>query len=203
MRNNNKPHRYPAPAPHLLASRRWAGKTIGLLGGSFNPPHAGHMHIALGALRKHKLDAVWWMVSPQNPLKDKSTTFTKRFKMTQRFVRHPKMIVTDVETQLGTRYSYQTVTALQKRFPNTNFIWIAGMDNALIFHRWDHWKALLRAIPFIFFNRPPNRMAINNNIVRLYAGQKNIKWNLCGKTRNISSTALRNKKILPFFKSKL
>ena len=159
------------------------------------------MHIALAALRKDNLDAIWWMVSPQNPLKDKHTSFEKRFDMTRRFVRHPRMIVTDIETQLNTQYSFQTVQKLQKRFPKTDFIWIAGMDNALIFHRWDHWKRLLRSIPFIFFNRPPNRMAINSNIIRLYKGNKDVKWCLSGKTRNISSTALRKKKIAPFFKN--
>lgn len=203
MRTRLKFSPYRPPSPHLLGSRRWAGKRVGLLGGSFNPPHEGHRHIALAALRRHKLDAVWWMVSPQNPLKDKHTSFEKRYAMTQNFVKHPRMIVTDIEARLQTRYSFQTVKSLRKRFPKTRFIWIAGMDNALIFHRWDQWKALLRAIPFIFFNRPPNRMAVNNNMVRLYAGQKNVTWSLCGKTRNISSTALRNKKILPFLKSKL
>lgn len=189
--------------PHLYSSHRWTGKRIGLLGGSFNPPHEGHMHIALAALRRHKLDAVWWMVSPQNPLKQRHTGFAKRFEMTRNFVHHPQMVVTDIETKLNTRYSFQTVKALQRRFPKTEFVWIAGMDNALIFHRWDRWKALLRSMPFIFFNRPPNGMAMSNNVIRLYKGKKNVKWSLCGKTRNISSTALRNKKSVFFFKNKV
>jgi len=191
------------PSPHLYSSRRWTGMKIGLLGGSFNPPHKGHMHIALSALRKHNLDAIWWLVSPQNPLKEKHTSFDKRFEMTRRFVRHPRMVVTDIETRLKTRYSFQTVVALQRRFPKTNFVWIAGMDNARIFHRWDHWHGLLKRIPFIFFNRPPNRMAISNNMIRLYKGKKNVTWSLSGKTRNISSTAIRNKKFVPFFKNKV
>ena len=161
------------------------------------------MHIALAALRQNDIDAVWWMVSPQNPLKDHHTSHSKRFEMTRNFVRHPNMVVTDIETQLNTKYSFQTVNELKKRFPKTDFVWIAGMDNALIFHRWDQWKHLLKKIPFIFFNRPPNSMAINSNIIRLYKGTKNIKWCLSGKTRNISSTALRNKKIAPFFKNKV
>jgi nicotinate-nucleotide adenylyltransferase len=143
------------------------------------------------------------MVSPQNPLKDRHTSFEKRYAMTKNFVRHPRMIVTDIETQMDTRYSYQTVVQLQKYFPRTEFFWIAGMDNALIFHRWDHWKLLIKKIPFIFFNRPPNRMAISNNIIRLYKGKKNVKWCLCGKTRNISSTALRERRIVSFFKNKV
>jgi nicotinate-nucleotide adenylyltransferase len=189
--------------PHPLSSRRWNGMRIGLLGGSFNPPHKGHMHIALAALRQNDLDAVWWMVSPQNPLKYSTDNFQKRFSTTQKFVRHPRMVVTDIEQQLNTQYSFQTVQQLQKHFPNTKFTWIAGMDNARIFHRWDQWPLLLRSIPFIFFNRPPNSMALNANIIRLYRGRKNVRFSLKGKTRNISSTALRRNKVARFFKSGL
>jgi nicotinate-nucleotide adenylyltransferase len=194
---------YHPPAPHLLSSRRWAGMRIGLLGGSFNPPHEGHMHIALAALRKHNLDYIWWMVSPQNPLKDKATGFNKRYFMTKYFVNHPKMIVTDIETKLGIDYSFQTVQQLQKRFPRTDFVWIAGMDNAQIFHKWDRWKDLISRIPFIFFNRPPNAMALNNNAVRMMQRQKNIQWSLQGKTRNISSTQLRQNAFARRLKSAL
>jgi len=191
------------PNPHPLSARRWTGMRIGILGGSFNPPHKGHMHIALAALRQYQFDAIWWMVSPQNPLKSKSHNFQKRLDLTRRFVRHPRMIATDIEYHLNTAYSFQTVQKLQKHFPNTRFTWIAGMDNARIFHRWDQWQLLLRRIPFIFFNRPPNRMALSANIIRLYRGQKHIRWSLRGKTRNISSTALRKNKISRFFKSGL
>jgi nicotinate-nucleotide adenylyltransferase len=191
---------YKSSSPHLLSSRRWAGMNIGLLGGSFNPPHAGHMHIARTALRQHKLDAVWWVVAPQNPLKSKSNNFYKRFELTRKYVRHPRMIVTDIETQLKTQYSFQTVAKLKKRFPKTHFTWIAGMDNACIFHKWDRWRDLIRTIPFIFFNRPPNGMSLTANAIRLYKGQKNVRFSLHGKTRNISSTALRKNKFARFFK---
>lgn len=183
---------YPRP-PHKLSAHRWKNMKIGILGGSFNPPHKGHMHIALTALRQKKMDYIWWMVSPQNPLKQRHTNFNKRYNMTKKFVRHPKMIVTDIENVIGAQYSYQTIKALKKYFPKSQFTWIAGMDNALIFHRWDHWRLILKSVPFIFFNRPPNRMAVKNNIVRLYQGRKNVKWELRGKTRNISSTSLRRK----------
>ena len=188
------------PSPHLFSSRRWKGLKVGLLGGSFNPPHAGHMHIALSAMRYHKLHAVWWMVSPQNPLKRKSNNFEKRLQMTRNFICHqPKMLATNIETQVGSRYSLQTVRALKARFPQTRFIWIAGMDNATLFHRWDGWRNLLRIIPFAFFNRPPLMMAVNTNAIRMYRGKKDVQWHLKGKTRNISSTALRHKKIARFF----
>jgi nicotinate-nucleotide adenylyltransferase len=196
--------KFQSPSPHLRSSRRWNGMKIGLLGGSFNPPHKGHMHIAQTALRQHGFHAIWWMVSPQNPLKSSTNNFAKRMMMTQKHLRNqPRMIATDIETQLDTQYSYHTVTKLQKHFPSTKFTWIAGMDNARIFHRWDYWRALLKKIPFIFFNRPPNSMAMNTNAIRLYRGQKNVKWSLQGKTRNISSTSLRQNRIARFFKSKL
>jgi len=105
---------------------------------------------------------------------------------------------------MGIDYSYQTVQRLKKYFPKTRFVWIAGMDNALIFHRWDQWKALLRSIPFIFFNRPPNRMALNNNAIRMMRERKQVIWDLTGKTRNFSSTQLRKKKrFAHFLKSRI
>lgn len=210
--------RHTPPSPHLLSGRRWAGKKVGLLGGSFNPPHHGHMHIALAALRSYKLDSVWWMVSPQNPLKSRSNSFANRFAMTRDFVHHPRMIASDIETKMGTRYSLETVEKLQKHFPKTRFFWVAGMDNALIFHKWDGWRGLIKKIPFLFFNRPPNRMALSNNAIRMNRGvphfygrysrnivnhRNGVAWSLTGKTRNISSSALRHKKFSGFLRNKL
>ncbi len=147
------------------------------------------------------------MVSPQNPLKDGTNNFQQRFDLTRSFVRDPRMVVTDIEGQMNTQYSFQTVKELKRRFPKTKFTWLAGMDNALIFHQWDNWKSLLRAIPFIFLNRPPHSMAINNNAIRMFKGTKSVRWCLAGKTRNISSTALRQRmkryKFVPFLKNKV
>jgi nicotinate-nucleotide adenylyltransferase len=192
------------PSPHILGARRWTGMRIGLLGGSFNPPHSGHMHIAQTALRQYGFHAIWWMVSPQNPLKSRRNNFKSRMAMTARHLQsQPKMVATDIERQLNTQYSFQTIDRLQKRFPKTQFTWIAGMDNARIFHRWDKWRNLLSRVPFIFFNRPPNSMALSNNAVRMAHGQKNVRWNLKGKTRNISSTHLRKNRIAHFIKSRV
>jgi nicotinate-nucleotide adenylyltransferase len=150
------------PKPHRLNARVWHGKKVGILGGAFNPPHPGHFHIAQEALRRFKLDCVWWMVSPQNPLKDTSgpDDFEQRLSLCDSFVRHPKMLTTSIERDLNTPYSYKTVVALKRHFPKTSFIWIAGMDNAALFHRWNDWKALLNIIPFAFFNRPPASLKI-------------------------------------------
>ncbi len=204
IRSKYKIKSYTSPSPKLRASRRWNGLNVGLLGGSFNPPHSGHMHIAQSALRKYNFHAIWWMVSPQNPLKSKKDNFQNRYSMTKRYIAtQPKMLATDIETQMGIRYSFQTVEKLQKYFPKTCFTWIAGMDNARIFHRWDKWKMLLKKIPFIFFNRPPNKMAMNNNAIRMVKGDKDVTWCLHGKTRNISSTRLRKNRIAHFLKSRV
>jgi nicotinate-nucleotide adenylyltransferase len=160
------------------------------------------MHIALAALRHYKFHAIWWMVSPQNPLKNKKNNFKTRLRMTQKFVQHPKMVVCDLEEKLHTQYSLQTVQMLKRHYPRTQFTWIAGMDNACIFHRWDGWQRLLSIIPFAFFNRPPtSSMAVSNNAIRMFKGQKNARFHLTGKTRNISSTQLRKKRFVNFLKS--
>ena len=112
------------------------------------------MHIALKALRSLNLHAVWWLVSPQNPLKKRSDNFAARLSLRRRFVRHPKKTDSDIETRMKSDFSLQSVRQLRRRFPNTHFFWIAGMDNAGIFHRWNGWRTLIRLIPFIFFNRP-------------------------------------------------
>lgn len=161
------------------------------------------MHIAKTALKRYNLHAIWWMVSPQNPLKSRHNSFSKRLKMTRKFARHPRMVATDIESHLGTQYTLQSVSLLKKRFPKTRFVWIAGMDNAAIFHRWDGWKTLLGKIPFVFFHRPPHRTHVSANITRLYRGRKTVTYCLKGKTRNISSTELRQKGFVHFLKSAL
>lgn len=158
------------------------------------------MHIALAALKKYKLHSVWWMVSPQNPLKSRVNSFENRMRMTKKFVSHPKMIPCGIENEFKTQYSLQTIQKLQKHFPKTQFTWIAGMDNASIFHKWDGWRSILKQMPFVFFNRPPYGMALSQNVVRLYRGRKNVRFCLTGKTRNISSTQLRQNGFARFFK---
>lgn len=196
------------PNPHPRNARLWHGKRVGILGGSFFPPHQGHKLIAMEALKKFSLDAVWWMVSPQNPLKSKASNFPQRLQMTRDFVKHPHMVVTDIEQKLGTDYSYKTVVELKRRFPKTDFIWIAGMDNAVLFHRWNDWKKLAEEIPFVFFNRPPGTMKLNQNKIRMLKGRKHIVdvhtcqqlapdtiyWMYKGQSKNISSTQIRAKK---------
>ncbi|KAA5606162.1 nicotinate-nucleotide adenylyltransferase [Roseospira marina] len=129
---------------------------IGLLGGSFNPAHAGHRHIGLEALRRLDLDQVWWLVSPGNPLKagHPMAPLAERMAQANRMARHPRMVPTGIEDRLGTRYTIDTVRALTRRFPRVQFVWLMGADNLAQFHRWRGWTALMEIVPVAVFDRP-------------------------------------------------
>lgn len=160
--------------PHLMDGQRWAGKRIGLLGGSFNPPHEGHLHISLIALQSLKLDYIWWLVTPQNPLKEASSLapYEDRVRACRSFVHHPQILITDLERQLDVNRSYDTVCALNKAFPQTQFVWITGMDNALNFHRWHRWRDILGEIATAHVARPPAWSLIEACPLRMLASQK-------------------------------
>jgi nicotinate-nucleotide adenylyltransferase len=140
--------------PRALADRR--PRRVGLLGGSFNPAHGGHLHISRMALRLLDLDEVWWLVSPQNPLKAASgmAPLEVRLADARRAARDPRIKVTDLETRLGTRYTADTVTELKKRFPRARFVWLMGADNLRQLRRWERWGAIFRAVPIAVFARP-------------------------------------------------
>ena len=140
-------------AKHSMPSRR----KIGLLGGSFNPAHAGHLHISLYALKTLKLDEVWWLVSPQNPLKpvQDMAAFATRLAHAKILARHPKIKVLDIENTLGTRYTYDTLQALIKRHPRLGFTWLMGADNLAQFHRWHRWRDIMNMVPIAVFDRAP------------------------------------------------
>ena len=131
-------------------------KKIGLLGGSFNPAHAGHRHISVEALRLLDLDEVWWLVSPQNPLKPAAdmAPLAARLASAHRAARHPRIKPSAIETELGTRYAVDTVAALQYRYPKARFIWLAGADILPELHRWHRWRGLLRRLPIAVLARP-------------------------------------------------
>ncbi|HPF78580.1 MAG TPA: nicotinate (nicotinamide) nucleotide adenylyltransferase [Alphaproteobacteria bacterium] len=198
--------------PTLKDGRRWDNMRIGLLGGSFNPPHAGHMHIARLAQAKFGLDFVWWIVTPQNPLKkrDGMAPYEERFANVQAMTApYPRQMATHLEAELGTRYTYQTITALKKYFPKTEFIWICGMDNAHIFHKWDRWQRILEMMPITFIARPPATHLVKgcpirllNNIshrhktygVKTDLNDAAIYWLEGNKMLDISSTEIRKNK---------
>jgi nicotinate-nucleotide adenylyltransferase len=145
---------------------------IGVLGGSFNPAHAGHRHLSLEALRHLKLDAVWWMVSPQNPLKESAgmASFEERLATARTVAKHPKIVVTDIEASLGTVYTAHTLRRLRARFPHTRFVWLMGADNLTQVVRWEAWQDIFLAMPIAVFARPSYSLkALSGKAARRFA----------------------------------
>ncbi|MEE2661710.1 MAG: nicotinate-nucleotide adenylyltransferase [Pseudomonadota bacterium] len=133
------------------------GLRVGLLGGSFNPAHEGHRHISLLALKVLQLDEVWWMVSPQNPLKPLKdmAPFEERLGEAVNMAKHPRIRVTDIEQRLGTRYTSGSLAVLKDCFPKTNFVWIMGADNLKQISRWHRWTRIFNQVPIAVFDRAP------------------------------------------------
>ncbi len=136
-----------------------AGMTVGLLGGSFDPPHAGHVHITREALKRFSLNRVWWLVSPANPLKQNGPApLAERMTAARRVMDHPKVCVTGIEARLGTRRTADTIAALQAIYPGTHFVWLMGADNLAQMHLWHDWRQIVHAVPIGVLARPGERM---------------------------------------------
>jgi nicotinate-nucleotide adenylyltransferase len=129
---------------------------IGLFGGSFNPAHRGHYMVALYALRRLRLDWVWWLVSPQNPLKDPRETgeYGARLAYTRRVARHPRFIVSDLEQQCGSRTTAETLDRLAPALRRARFVWIMGADSLANLHRWNDWLEIPATVPLAVLARP-------------------------------------------------
>ncbi len=140
----------------MLATFGRGRRRSGLLGGSFNPAHGGHRHVSLLALKRLRLDQIWWLVSPQNPLKPVAgmAPLADRLASARRAARHPRLKVTDIEARLRTRYTADTLAVLRHRFPRCRFVWIMGADNLVQVHRWDRWTSIFRLVPIAVFDRP-------------------------------------------------
>jgi nicotinate-nucleotide adenylyltransferase len=138
------------------------GLRVGLLGGSFNPPHDGHVHVSKTALKKLRLDYVWWLVSPQNPLKPSRgmARFDKRLEAARRLAsRHPRMVASGIEQELGTRFTIDTLSALKRRFADTRFVWVMGSDNLVQIPRWRCWQQIFAEVPVAVVARPGSALA--------------------------------------------
>ena len=131
-------------------------RRIGLLGGSFNPAHEGHRHVSLEALKRLGLDEVWWLVSPQNPLKSDEgmEPLASRLARAKQLARHPRLRVEAPELLLGTRYALDTVRALRCLYPQAHFVWLMGADILPQLVDWQGWRELFAAIPIAAFARP-------------------------------------------------
>ncbi len=132
----------------------YPGMKIGLFGGSFDPAHEGHAHVAETALKRLGLDRVWWLVSPQNPLKPASSPFKQRMKSAREQARGPSMVVTNIEKRLGSRYTYQTLRALKRLYPDVSFVLVMGADNLANFRKWRNWREVAKAVPVAVISRP-------------------------------------------------
>ncbi|TNE40631.1 MAG: nicotinate-nucleotide adenylyltransferase [Alphaproteobacteria bacterium] len=186
---------------------------IGLLGGSFNPAHDGHRHISLTALRLLGLDQVWWLVSPQNPLKpaDGMADFEARIASARRIARHPKIRISDFEKKIGTARTAETLASLNVTYPQHRFVWLMGADNLVQFPKWHRFEAIMKEVPIAVFNRPGyTYKALNgkvatryrNNRIRSGASGKSLRqlatlappaWAFIPETvHKLSSTAIRN-----------
>jgi len=132
------------------------GQTIGLLGGSFNPPHEGHRLISELALRRLRLDRLWWLVTPGNPLKPSAglAEMRARIAAARKLTRDPRIAVTGFEAEIGARYTYETIVWLKRRAPGAHFVWIMGADNLRQFHLWRHWRMIADLVPILVVDRP-------------------------------------------------
>ena len=129
---------------------------IGLLGGSFNPAHAGHRGISLAAIDALGLDEMWWLVSPGNPLKPKAgmAPLAARLASARRMARAARIRPTEIEARLGTRYTVDTLAKLVRRYPRHRFMWVMGADNLGQFHQWRDWRRIARTMPIAVIARP-------------------------------------------------
>ena len=164
----------------------FGARRIGLLGGSFNPAHEGHRYISLLALKRLRLDEVWWMLTPQNPLKNARDTapFEKRLKAATRVAGHPRIRVTDIERRLGTRHTADTLALLLARFPKHSFVWLMGADNLVQVSEWKDWRRIFRLVPIAVFSRPPySKRALVARAARVFARS----WAAESRARSIAA----------------
>lgn len=164
-----------------LASK---GMVIGLLGGSFDPAHEGHVHLTRQALARMGLDRVWWLVSPGNPLKARQPApMAARLARARALMTDPRVKITDLEAKLGTRATIDTLERLQAIYPGVHFVWLMGADNLVQFHKWSRWRDILRAVPVGVLARPGLGLAARTSVAARAFGVNQIARgeNLRGK----------------------
>ena len=162
-----------------------------MLGGSFNPAHVGHRHISLCALHQLRLDEVWWLVSPQNPLKpvDGMASLESRIAGAVRVANHPRIRVSGLESRLGTRYTADTLRVLVRRFPAARFVWLMGADNLTQIPRWDRWATIFATVPVAVFDRSPySYKALAGKAARRF-GDARISPNRAARLANLAPPA--------------
>ncbi len=137
-----------------------AGLRVGLFGGSFDPPHAGHVHVTAAALKRFDLDRIWWLVSPGNPLKTRGPApLGRRMAAARALIGDPRVTVTDIESRLGTRITAETIARLRQSYGGVRFVWVMGADNLAQFHLWQDWRRIMRMVPVGVLARPGERIS--------------------------------------------
>ena len=168
---------------------------VGLLGGSFNPAHEGHAHVAETAMARLGLNKVLWLVSPQNPLKESGETapLAERMAGARAVAARPGMVVTDIEADLGSPYTIDTIRWLKRRYPAVRFVWLMGSDNLESLHFWRDWRSIVREVEVAVVPRPPStvrgRLAPGG---RLLAASERARV-LDAPLNGASSTAIRER----------
>ena len=170
----------PASDPVLCADPRHGGAftlppcrrgaVVGVLGGSFDPPHAGHVHITREALKRFGLDTVWWLVSPGNPLKAHGPApLARRMQAARDIMQDPRVHISDFEAQIGARHTALTLAALRSARRDVNFVWLMGADNMVQFHHWQDWRQIMETVPVGILARPGARLAARASVAaRMY-----------------------------------
>ena len=129
-------------------------KSVGLLGGSFDPPHRGHIYISLEAKQILQLEEIWWLVTPKNPLKiSRPTSYEERIQNCKSIAKTHSIKIKEIEKKIKSTYSFQTINFLQNHYENINFFWLMGADNLINFHYWQKWREIFSSIPIVIFRR--------------------------------------------------
>ena len=164
-------------------------KSIGLLGGSFDPPHKGHLYISLEAKKILKLDEIWWLVTPQNPLKiSKPATYKERIKNCNSITKGYPIKVTEIEKKINSKYSYESINFIRNHYKNIKFFWLMGADNLINFHKWEKWNDIFKDISIVVFKR----YGYNNKALNSLALKKFLQYQI-----NINPVNKINFKQLP------
>ena len=199
----------PVAARYLRMPHVERGMAAGLFGGSFNPPHAGHALVAETAIRRLRLDQLWWIVTPGNPLKDRRALapLAERIALSEAMAEDPRIRVTAFEAAHQLRYTADTLALVRKRNPGVAFVWIMGADSLRDFHRWERWRDIASTFPIAVFDRPGSTLSflsstmaktfdharIDEDDAPLLARMKAPAWTFIhGPRSSLSSTALRN-----------
>ncbi len=185
-------------------------KKIGLLGGSFDPPHKGHLFISSEAKKLLKLDEVWWIVTPQNPLKIiKPATYRERIENCKKITSNYPILIKEIEKKIGSNYSYKTINYILHHYKNIKFFWLMGADNLVGFHKWEKWQKIFNNMSIVIFKRHRyNTKALKSIAAKKYIQSRILKskinledfnkipsWIIVeNKEIKISSTEIRNQR---------